>query len=203
LFDGSSADPDLVVLNWIGRPAEKFEMYGEAFHLAGRKLTELYGTTGAMRDVEACPIIYLYRHALELYVKAILVEGDRLLRIRGKEPLDLKHCQREHRLSRLLDDFERVLAELDQDWVEDVKGLSSRDEFLSVIAELEEVDPRTSSFRYPVDKEGRAAPSDSFTFSLGKFCSRMGAILDGLDLIHTGVVETYGGELEVRASEKY
>jgi len=58
-----------VILNWIGTPDERFEFYTEPFLQAGRILAGRYDGTGLDRDFAAFPVVFLYRQALELYLK--------------------------------------------------------------------------------------------------------------------------------------
>ena len=64
-----------VHLNWAGDPDEKMDFYGRAFHAAGRMLVAKYDGTNCDRDYAALPIVYLYRHALELVHKRVHLGG--------------------------------------------------------------------------------------------------------------------------------
>src|ERR1017187_4284766 len=63
------------VLNWQRAPEKEFELYGEAFWKAAKHLLQqneaLDRRPGASFD--ASVIVYLYRHALELFLKGILI----------------------------------------------------------------------------------------------------------------------------------
>jgi hypothetical protein len=186
-------------LNWYGTPAEKLEFYAEAFHLAGSKLAKEYGTTGAARDIEACPIVSLYRHALELYLKAILIPGEDFMRLRHRPSLDLAPCINGHRLPDLATRFLRVAKEMG--WGEDmgVEGLHTHRAFLDLINEWDRVDQGSFSFRYPMDKAGASSLSDHFSFSLNAFCRRMDSLFTVLDGSVTAVEQALEAELEARA----
>ena len=176
-----------IVLNWTtpvgAHPAGNLHLYAEAFHRAGRLLGENYGKTGALADFEALPILYLYRHALELSFKAIVVHGEPLFRLRGNSGLrsDTKKMSG-HRLSDFVEDFERIVEELSWDWDMEIDGLRSRQQFIELVAELDQIDPQSTAFRYPSDKKGRAALDTNFSFDLSIFCRRMDnlfAVLNG------------------------
>ena len=63
-----------VVLNWYGEAVEKLEPYAKAYHSAAQLLIEK-STGDQLRDINACPVVFLYRLSLELYLKAILILG--------------------------------------------------------------------------------------------------------------------------------
>jgi len=46
------------------------------YHAAGQALFERMCDKSSYNSLEGCPIIFLYRHALELYLKAIVLHGD-------------------------------------------------------------------------------------------------------------------------------
>ena len=66
-----------ILLNWHGDPAREYRFFAEAFHLLGKKGARAlkrrrHFPSSGLDDFHACPIVFLYRHALELYVKVIL-----------------------------------------------------------------------------------------------------------------------------------
>ena len=68
-----------------GEPAEdQFEVYGYACHQGGRVLRArtFRGTVYASYD--AFPILILYRHALELYLKGVVLAGAKYLGVLGR-----------------------------------------------------------------------------------------------------------------------
>lgn len=74
-----------VVLSFMGNPASKFSVYGSAFRRGGRLLAQTIASRQGYRDLDACRIAFLYRHALELYMKAIVRRGKSLLSIVGEK----------------------------------------------------------------------------------------------------------------------
>ncbi|MCI0569025.1 MAG: HEPN domain-containing protein [Acidobacteria bacterium] len=192
--DGS----DSVVMNWVGTPQEKLEFYAEAYHQAGRRLADEFGTMGNVPEFEASPIVYLYRHSLELYLKAILVPGDQLLRLSGKPGLDPKLLFGTHDLTVLLPGLKAVGEEMKWGWDMGIDGLRSYQDFVELIEELDRIDKSSFSFRYPMDKRGDSTLPEQFTFSLRNFCSRMDALLRVLDGDVTGVELALQDEAEMR-----
>ena len=81
LFIDSGGRSD-VVLNWYGQAIEKLESYAKAYHSSARLLIEK-SSDDELRDISACPVVFLYRLSLELYMKAILILGSKILRLEG------------------------------------------------------------------------------------------------------------------------
>lgn len=178
-----SSGPDRVVLNWTGSPEEQLKFYAEAFHGAGKKLASQYEDEWPLSSFEACVIIYLYRHAFELYLKAVLVNGCDLLLWRGKPPIDLDKVIGEdsrHILTDFVPDLERVFQEAGWGWDMGIDGFRSRKNFTGIIAEFDKHDRRSFAFRYSMDKKRRAALPRHFSFGMVNFVSLMDPLLEAL-----------------------
>src|SRR5260370_40504105 len=132
-----------VVLNWVGTPEREYTWYGEAFHEAGRSLVEQlkndpqFGLGGFPPDsFKAVPIVHLYRHAMELYLKGIVLMGGAILPLRGQTEID-NEIFRNHGLKRILQDVERIFEAFGWDWNFELKGFRSIADFRSVIGYLD------------------------------------------------------------------
>jgi hypothetical protein len=93
-------------------------------------------------DLVIYPIIFLYRHQLELSLKEIIVKGNELL----DEPIKLKTI---HPLRDLWSDCRTVLERLDVSI-----DIPEVEHFEACISQLDRLDPQSMSFRYPVTKTG-------------------------------------------------
>ncbi|WP_444998444.1 hypothetical protein [Aliikangiella sp. IMCC44359] len=105
-------------------------------------LVESVSTRKGSADSLIFPIVFLYRHYIELRLKSLLHDGYRLLD-RAHKPKAV------HQLSKLWPRVRNILEELWPD--DDSTALHSMD---LLIKQFEEVDPRSTSFRYPKDFKG-------------------------------------------------
>lgn len=188
-----------VVLNWLGDSAkDKLDFYAGAYHKAAKSLARRYSSKSTLRDFAGCPIVFLYRHSLELYLKAFLISGNKLLIIRRKPALERDPLLCGHRLMALLPGFERVLHELGWTWNMGVRGLRSKQDFVNLLTELDRVDQNSFSFRYPTDKQGKASLPMNFRFSVKIYATRMDALLHVLDGAVCGAEAEFDAEAEAR-----
>jgi len=171
--------------------------YAQAFHLAGRRLAEQYGTTGAVRDFEACPVVFLYRHAFELYLKDFIIGGARLLSLRRKNITPPPNILKTHNLGELAKGFERVIEGVEWDWDWGSDGLRTREEFFGLVGEFCSVDKGSFAFRYPMGTDGTPVLPQHFAFSLRQFTVRMDALLELLDGGAFGLDAMYQQEEEM------
>ena len=172
-----------VVLNFTRFPRGEFAAYGRSYHEAANGLVTSMGSRH-YRDPDACPIVFLYRHAVELYLKAIVHWGNMLLRINSRSVVAHKNIFQEHRLGVLLKSVTPILKLRKQ---LDGWGDSHFDSFRDVekiIGELEQYDPRSYSFRYPVDTSGQKATlPHHLGFNVIAFGEKFDHLLQVLDWI--------------------
>ena len=127
-------------VNWYRDPTE---VYVCRYKEAGDRLVNSVADRSGTADTLFFPIVFLYRHYIELRLKSLLHDGHRLL--------DREYVQEsEHRLSRLWPEVRAILVEL---WPagseEDLAAIDS------LITQFEKIDPRSTTFRYPKDLDGR------------------------------------------------
>src|SRR5882724_6891681 len=108
LFIDDGRTHGTVILNWHGTPEKEFTYVAEAFRVTAQeavsklKRSRRLGSNGSpIEDFRAYPIIFLYRHALELYMKAILLVGSDMLAINGEAEIDRQRILSTHNLEGL------------------------------------------------------------------------------------------------------
>jgi hypothetical protein len=166
------------VLNWHRAPENEFHLYGEAFWTAAKKLLENEALDKQpIASFDASVIVYLYRHALELFLKDILIgRGGDLVDPRPSPQTILKAG---HSLTKLLPDVRRIFIECgcDKTFGSEV---ATFDDFAAIVEELEKADPLSFNFRYPVKKDLTGSLDGHFTFSVRKFAAIMDDVLKTL-----------------------
>lgn len=183
-----------VVLNFRRSPDSEFGAYADAFHEAARLLAENLLQRPGYSDLEALPIVFLYRHAVELYLKAIVILGGNLLVVNGEE-IDSGELQRmmgSHRLTPLLPHVSRILAAVGMKWsVDEPPEFRSFDDLTQVLREIEEVDANSFAFRYPINRRGEGSVPNNFTFDIATFAVTMDALVELLSAALTGLDATW------------
>lgn len=121
------------------------------------------------RDTLVFPIIFNYRQFLELSLKYLISTYGRSA---GVDPV-----WNSHNLSQLWLRFEAVLAGFG---MEDEDGATAA--VARIVAEFSTVDPRSFSYRYPVDTQGRPIELAHDYMDL----SALADVMDGVDGYFTG-----------------
>lgn len=189
--------PHNTVLNWNNVQEGEFSFYARAFHTAAKTLVENLALDQTARsDWDACPIVFLYRHALELHLKSIVLgDGSNILPTKP----DPRSILKTHSLTRLAQIASQIVTAFEWESEFNCDGISNLSEFIAVIGELMKVDPGSHAFRYPVNTEGQGSVPSHLTFSVINFASRMDALLDLLDSIAFALDSEWGVRAEQAA----
>lgn len=143
------------VLNWVAEPTDDVIAYARSYRAAANRLLqgEEKREFGQL-DQDACPILFLFRHSLELYLKAVICRAA-LISVSETELADmLPRLWREHSLMRLLAMAEPILEALRRSFPA-LRFVC--DDALRVVNELDRIDPGSYVFRYPVTAKGGAS----------------------------------------------
>jgi hypothetical protein len=179
LFAKNKGYSNNTVLSWHRKPTEEFRLYGETFWNAAKTLLQNERLDRfPIASFDASVIVYLYRHALELFLKEILIgRGGELV---DPPPSPETVINASHSLTKLLPDVRRIFAACGWDNTFGSKAAVTFDDFTAIVEEFESTDPKSFNFRYPVKKDLSAALDGPFTFSVRQFAATMDEILNTL-----------------------
>jgi hypothetical protein len=199
LFRDSGRSPGTVSLNTLGTPEREFGLYAEAFHEGGRALVQglksdrRFGLSGLPLDsFKAVPVVYLYRHAMELSLKSIILAGSDILSLRGKARKELRT---DHQLLELTDDVAQIFEAFGWDWNFGLTRFKTLEDFRSIIGELNS----DGNMRYPTRKDGAAVLQTDFRFNLFEFCELLDPVYEVLSLRELRALAQLQSEYQMRA----
>ncbi len=182
-----------VVLNFTRHAKADLHIFARAYHQAASGLVDVFRAKSYYSDAEACPIVFLYRHAIELYLKAILLWGGGLVRLQTGEVLDLDKMFQHHDFKFLLPHVRKVfeVAGWLSPTIEAAIRYGTFAEIETVIMEFEEIDPGSFAFRYPVNTKGVAPLPEQFHFNVVALGEDLDLLLRALDGAAEGVYEQF------------
>ena len=185
-FYNQSDDHSNFVVGFTPDPKRDFGVFAKGYRLAADRLTAQLFAAPRFSDYEAYPVVFLYRHALELSLKHIIYASVDLAALKYLDDLD-KGLQNTHDLRKLSQAATGLLTLL---YPEDefLKQISSV--LADTCADLGSLDARSDAYRYPIDARGLRSTDEHTTVNLHAFATRMSPLLEDLDTIHFGL----GGE---------
>lgn len=168
--------PGNALLNWSEPAASNIISYAHSYRSAAMNLVascEQHGTFTI--DDGALPIVFLYRQAFELYLKAIVYRAAVLTINEEDLRQAVPRLWREHSLVRLVRMAEPVLVSSIRPWLQ--SGELHR-KIAPLAVRLDEVDPGSYSFRYPVTSYGNPALPTNVMLNIFVFSEAMEHMLD-------------------------
>jgi hypothetical protein len=187
-----------VVFNFRHDPIDDLAPFAAGYHEAGKRLAGILAASTGYRDFDGYPILFLYRQALELYMKAIVYRGAQLLGLLDMGTLDTSKLLKVHRLSLLLPGVKAVFDGVAWTWDPKTAGVSTFEEFAELVRGIEELDPDSYNFRYPTNTKGQATLNHHTIVSPIGFSRNMDPILELLDAAVTGLSEEFDAAAEAR-----
>lgn len=124
----------------------------------------------------AFPVIFLYRQALELALKGVIVAGEDMLVVHGV-PLDLREVYSSHSFGKLRPYVEAVFKAIGYGFDFGIKGYKSVEGFRKLLSEFDEFDATSTACRYPVDRAGNPSLQNWRCINIFDFAKEMDAIL--------------------------
>ncbi len=179
-----------------------FQDYARAYHKAAKRLFEELRLTlcdedrfGDHRDMDAHPIAFLYRHALELYLKTVIDFGNPLRYLRSKPPKRRAQILKGHGLTSLLPSVRETFDLIDCADVWSAPLCQSVDDIERIVRAVDYV--KHDALRYPVRiKKGKLeeALPGGLGFDVWIFAEKMDALLGVLDAAVSKVWDVFQRE---------
>jgi hypothetical protein len=116
--------------------------YEEGYRRAAHVLYEHIAATSTGMDTLVFPLIYLWRHAIELQLKKVIANGRRLRDV-------VPHIPKTHDLVRLWKLAQTEITALDEAVIPETEVVDH------VLDELQQLDPEATGFRHPEDNKGQ------------------------------------------------
>ena len=142
--------------------------YASRYQIAAGILVKSMARNTGKHDYDGCVIIFLYRHMIELYLKAIISVGKDIFGLKEKSLEVSKKVLDGHILIKLLPIVKEIITEENSFPAIENNGITW--EILEVfIKELHEIDKDSQAFRYPTNKNGNSTRKKSFVLNIVEF----------------------------------
>ncbi len=185
------------ILNWQIVPEEEFFLYARAFRATTKKMAlALELDPDATTKFAACPVVFMYRHALELHLKALILgDGSNFL---ATKP-DRLSVYKTHSVSWLSQFVCQIVTALNWEKEFRCEGIETLADFKTFVEDLNSVDLGPYSFRYPASTEAQDSVENNSTFSIREFAQRMDALLELLESTADALAATWDSQSEAAA----
>ena len=157
----------------------------------------------ARTDWDACPIVLLYREALELHLKALVGEGSNFLKTRT-DPISFFQTHSLRWLAQIVCQIIRTVR-----WESDFscEGVLCLADFSALVNEVESFDPVTRAIRSAGSKDINSVSQYYRTFNVVQFTKKLDGMLDLLDVTADALAAAWDQRadqhVEVSGEEKF
>lgn len=138
-------------MNWRNLPEHDYFLFARSYHTAAKKLARsLDIDPGPIPAFDLCPVLSAYRHAIELFLKVIVLgEGGNFMTTRPDEI----SVHKTRSLVWLAQFVVQIVTNLKWEAEFTTEGITDLAAFKAVIEEANGIDPAFHAFRCPVDSE--------------------------------------------------
>ncbi len=157
----------------LNRLPDPSGLYVLGYKRAGDVLVEYIKDTRFEQDILVYPTVFLYRQYIELRLKEIIKYGNQLFDTPGEIP---KH----HKIDELWKQSRKILERV---WPESTA--EDRNAVEECIHQFSKIDPTSTAFRYPTDKDGNRSLPGSRNINLrnlAEVMERIAMLLDGASM---------------------
>ena len=175
--------PRDVIISFTSTPRYDFGAFAHGYHLAAKSLAEAFLKKPGFADYEGYPIVFMYRHALELHFKNIIYWAARLCAFKGIESIDHK-LYNTHDLSQLVNPATSLLSTL---FPSDKELASFVNELRIIASEFSQIDSTSCSYRYPIDSDGNHSTKQHQSVNILSIYSNLEPVLEKLSGVNFGL----------------
>jgi hypothetical protein len=171
------------VISFTDNPKEEFGIFAKSYFNAALQLAENLLSKQNFPDYEPYPVVFLYRHSLELYLKNIIYKVAIIMAFKNIKGID-KKLHNNHDLKFLSKKATEILNRIFPN-DKDIENISN--EILEICTEMSVIDKDSYSYRYPIDKKGKHSTKRHQIINLEAFALSMNDLLEKLDTINFGL----------------
>lgn len=191
LFSGGDDSHNNACLNeWF---RDHGATYSAGYRRAAELLIEHIDTKGRDQDVLVYPVIFLYRHHVELALKRIIT----LCLLQIDDP-DEKGPKAVHNLNSLWEGARKLVRKVDPSFPRARHRNAD-----AVIKELNAIDSGSTAFRYDQTREGKPSLTGISLINTRRFGEKMKAACYELDCMDAYVAESYSCYLDAMSDSRY
>jgi hypothetical protein len=191
-FYNSISDGNNFVISFTPNPRQDFAVFAKGYARAASFLAKHLLEKPHFSDYEAYPVVFLYRQALELYLKGLYYRARLISFFKDSQRLDCKFVFK-HRLIPLADTFKKICEVL---FSSDQALLQLASKVYHHAVEFEQIDSDSFGYRYPIDTKGNPSTKHHQVVNLLALHNSMKKLLDEL-----GIVD-FGFDIEVSQAQE-
>ena len=187
-FYNAISDSSNFIISFTSNPEQDFGVFAKGYALAASTLAEQLLEKSHFSNYEAYPVVFLYRHAFELYLKNFYHKSTLISAFKDGQPVNNSGIYT-HSLVPLAEIFQKISAVLfpNQD---NIFQLTTK--VIRFATEFQEIDSHSFGYRYPINKKGDHSTKHHQIVNLLALHQSMQELFEELEIIDFGFdIEAY------------
>lgn len=133
------------------------------------------------------PVVFLFRHYLELRLKHLIMKGRSLLTKMDNTLKMSTKISKNHDLNNLWEEVRKIREEINKRTAQSSSSLKKIDLVEELVNQFMQVDPKSDVFRYPEGKKGQQYLKNIFPINIKKLLKVMIRIKNEIEGLSTGI----------------
>jgi hypothetical protein len=187
-FYNSINDTNNFTISFSTNPKQDFGIFARGYRRAASTLADYLLTKPRFSSYEAYPVVFLYRHAFELYLKGFYFRAALIAAFKNSQEFEEdqrvklveKIVTSSHQLSPFAKAFQSICLVL---FPSEQELLLVAKEACCFAADFEKIDAGSYSYRYPITSKGDAISKRGQIANLLALHGSMQAFLDKLEVV--------------------
>jgi len=199
-FPKAKAKVESADRSWHNGADVEIYFYGRSLHKAAKALIETLDLEPNPKTAwDACPVLLLYRQAIELHLKALVGEGGNFLPS-PTDPLTLAKTHSLRWLAQIVCQIVKKVKWENEFKCEDVANLA---DFSALVNELEALDPVAVAVQSSNRRPDGWVPNQLKPPNVVTFAKKLDALLDLLDSTADGLAAEWDLRAEAESEETF
>jgi hypothetical protein len=182
-FYNTISDANDFIISFRPNSQQDFGVFAKGYTRAASNLAEQILEKPHFPDYEAYPVVFLYRHAFELYLKGFYYRAALITFFKNNQPLDNNGIY-DHKLTPLANIFQKICKAL---FPSDQALLQLANKVQVFATEFEQIDHNSFAYRYPIDKKGNPSTKHHQVVNLFALHKSMQELLGELEVVDFGL----------------
>ena len=199
-FPKAKIQTEIADRSWHNGGDIEIALYAMSLRRAARTLIEsLDLEPSPKRAWDGCPVILVYRQAVELHLKTLIDEGNHFL----KTPTDSISLSKTHSLRWLAQIVGQIIKTVGWESEFKCEGVASLADFGALVAELESLDPVACAVTIGRSSRDGSVPPQLQPPNVVQFTKKLDGLLDLMDAIADALAATWDQRVGISAADKF
>lgn len=181
--DEKNVDKSDFIIGFSPSQGNHFDIFARGYWNAGKTIAKDLLSRNYFHAYDAYPVVFLYRHAFELYLKSFFIK-EKFFDFFQQTSFADENLQLSHKLTPLSNLFIKMCK---RKYKHDMDLLNIANKTHKIAKEFEDIDSDSYGYRYPVNKKFQLSTKPNQRINLYKFTTELDNLFEEFESISLGL----------------